>query len=85
MVRRPSEISSAFHGAQGIPLIDADLPARWQAGIAKKGHFWMETILASRQTYDTGLEIDGRSAPVSGPPASDYIWPSQGPSSKDGP
>jgi hypothetical protein len=44
IVRRPSEISSAFHKAQGIPLIDADLPARWQAGIAKKGHFWMETI-----------------------------------------
>ncbi|UCB48516.1 MAG: hypothetical protein JSW56_15470 [Deltaproteobacteria bacterium] len=30
--------------AQGIQLIYADLPARWQAGIAKKGHFWMETI-----------------------------------------
>ena len=32
-----------WYVAQGIPLIDADLPARWQAGIAKKGHFWMET------------------------------------------
>ena len=25
-------------------LTDADLPATSQAGIAKKGHFWMETI-----------------------------------------
>jgi hypothetical protein len=25
--------------AQGIPLIDTDLPAIWQAGTAKKGHF----------------------------------------------
>jgi hypothetical protein len=32
-----------WYVAQGIPLIDADLPAVWQAGIAKKGHFWMET------------------------------------------
>ncbi len=32
-----------WYVAQGIPPIDADLPARWQAGIAKKGHFWMET------------------------------------------
>ncbi|NNG06681.1 MAG: hypothetical protein HKM90_03025 [Desulfobacteraceae bacterium] len=28
-----------WYVAQGIPLIDADLPAVWQAGIAEKGPF----------------------------------------------
>ena len=32
-----------LYAAQAIPPIDADL-SRSRRGIAKKGHFWMETI-----------------------------------------